>query len=205
MKTWVALGALMLATGCASDWRTREPVTPISYAAEVARAPHSVGRLARLAVLPVTLHIEVDESTRSQPDWPARREDIARALQGDIARYLSEHKGYEVVIVDQAVAVADAAGVRAAGRRLGVDGLVATERWITRPWSTAKAVANIFLLDIPLFMALAADNLRIDIHETASGRLVWRRTLGGEDSDTAADLDAALGDLDNAVPAALRR
>ena len=96
---------------------------------------------------------------------------------------------------------------RALAAELDVDGLVRVERYIVPPWSTAQAIGNIALVNIPLVRALNAVNLRISILEGRSGQVVWVREMQGEDSelDRRVDLGAALRNLDNAIPPQLRR
>lgn len=95
--------------------------------------------------------------------------------------------------------------MRDAGQRLGVDGIVTVERWIAEPWD-AMFIGNVFLMNIPLIIAFNTVNLRISIHETASGRLVWQKEMKGTDAlVSGGDVVGALSDLENAVPAQLRR
>ncbi len=197
---------LAVLAGCASEWQTREPVQPTTYAAPVYRAAASVGRLGRLAVLPVDLHVETTAESGDMITAERERQRLARALQTQVSAYLIEQKGYDARTVETAIADADAAR-HDAGVGLNVDGIVVVERWIKPAWSTAKAILNVFTLNIPLFRAMNAPNLRISIYETASGRLVWRNEQKGEESDLNArvDLAAALGDLDNAIPPQLRK
>ena len=95
---------------------------------------------------------------------------------------------------------------RARARSLDVDGLVHVQRYVAPPWTTGQAIGNVFLMNVPLVLALRAVNLRISIIESRSGEVVWRRELKGQETerDTPADIPAALGDLDNAVPRRLR-
>lgn len=202
-------------SGCTHEWRTHEAVTPSTYDAPSYRSAASIGRLSRLIVLPVILHLETIDEESSPQVLDARRNAIRRELQAAVADFLVKQKGYEVRMVDAPEIVSDAAAIRAAGRRFEVDGVVLVERWIAKPWSTAKAIANVFMLNIPLFQALSAVNLRVSIYETASGRLIWQGELKGEDSmqgerrenakGDRIDLKPLLGDLENAVPAQLRR
>ncbi len=198
---------LILLAGCATEWRTDAPVKPTTYAASGPVSAGSVGRLPRLAVTTVILHREADETEKATLEWQARNETIRKELRQEIVRYLVEQKGYDARSVDEPPP-GDEQAVRATGMRLGVDGIVTVERRLTKPWSTAKAISNIFLLNIPLVNALNAVNLRISIHETASGRMVWMKEMKGEMPDspkTTPDVKGALGDLENALPTQLRR
>lgn len=205
MKRLASILLLTILCGCASEWRTAEPVTPSTYAAPSHRSASSIGRLSRLAVLPVVVHLETDDETLSAQVLDERRQTIRRELQAAIKDFLMTRKGYEVRLSELQVPPSDAKAIQEAGQRLGVDGIVVAERWIAKPWSTAKGVLNVFALNIPLFNALSAVNLRISIFETASGRLAWQKELKGEDPGDRTDLEPALRDMDNAVPQQLRR
>jgi hypothetical protein len=204
-----ALTLLMLAMlfGCSTEWRTGEPVKPSTYEAAAFRSASSVGRLSRLVVMTVQFHLEAEDNERSQPSWLERRDRLGRELQSSITNYLATQKGYEVRAIDAPAPDSDAAVLREAGQRLGVDGVVVVERWIMKPWSTAQGILNVFLLNAPLFRAMSTPNLRISIYETASGRLVWVREMQGmeTEADLNVDLAPVLGDLENAVPPQLRR
>lgn len=190
---------------CSHEWRTDAPVAASTYSAHSFRSSTSVGRLSRLAVLQVDLHLECDEDAQPRSACDERRVRLSRESQSLVTEYLTTQKGYEVRAVSAPIPAMDAAAMREAGQRLGVDGVVVINRWIAKPWSTAKAILNVFALDIPLFHALNAKNLRIAIYETASGQLVWQQELKGEETGDNLDLTRALGDLDNAVPPQLRR
>lgn len=205
MKRIVSILLLAILCGCASEWRTAEPVTPSTYAAPSHRSASSIGRLSRLAVLPVVVHLETDDATLSAAALDERRQTIRRELQVAIKEFLITRKGYEVRLSERQVTPSDAKAIQEIGQQLGVDGIVVTERWVAKPWSTAKGVLNVFALNIPLFNALSAVNLRISIFDTASGRLAWQKELKGEDSSDRTELEAALSDMDNAVPPQLRR
>jgi hypothetical protein len=240
MKWALCLSSVLALSGCASEWRTQAPVTPTSYAAPSYRSPSSVGRLARLAVPPARVDIEADEKTRATPEWAARRAALARDTAAKVAEYLSRTKGYDAFAVAgadgrwrselaappgppdleqleaawSAVSGADdrLPAAQAIGAAFGADGVVLVERWIKKPWTTGKAIANIVLLNALLFSALADTNARVSIYESASGSLVWRGKLTGEISRADGeggyvrrDVESLLQDLENAVPAQLRR
>lgn len=196
---------LGLLAGCASEWRTEAPVVPATYQAPSHRSTISVGRLSRLAVMPVDVQLECDAPEQTRMACEARRVRLRQELQAAVTAYLITQKGYEARAVADAVPPAGAAAMREAGQRLGVDGVVIVQRWIAKPWSTAKGILNVFTLNIPLFRALNALNLRIAIYATVSGQLVWQQELKGEETADAVDLTPALGDLENAVPPQLRR
>lgn len=207
MKPLATLLLLGLLLACSREWRTDAPVQPTTYAAPSYRAANSVGRLGRLAVLAVDLHLEADADEQARPEWRARRDRLARDLQLEVRDYLVVKKGYDAQVVDDPPPPPGEDGMRAIGGRLNVDGVVVVERWLKKPWSTSRAVMNVFLLNAPLFQALSSLNLRVSVYETASGRLVWRHESKGEIEAGKAPLDLAgvLGDLENAVPLQLRR
>ncbi len=210
MNSFAKCAAILLSVllaGCATEWRTGEPVKPTTYAASGPVSAVSIGRLPRLAVMTVTLHREADEQEKAAPEWQARNEAIKTELQQEIVQFLVKQKGYDARAIDETAPV-DEQAARETGLRLGVDGIVTIERWLIKPWSTAKAISNVFLLNIPLFSALNAVNLRVSIQETVSGRTVWMTEMKGEMPDTPREppnVKGALGDLENAVPAQLRR
>ena len=196
--------AFLSLAACSTPWHTSDPVEPSTYDVHSYRSPSSVGKLSRLAVMRAEIHREPDPSetpTTSQE----RQQRLSTSLQNATSEYLRDQKGYDAASVDEAAPEPNPASIHAMGTRLGVDGIVVQERWITRPWSTAKAVMNVFLLNLPLFQALSAVNLRVSIYETASGRLVWRREMKGEDSSEEVDVARALDELENAVPKQLRK
>lgn len=195
MKALAAVALLLAVSGCAREWRTDEPVTAGTWQGEISRPASSVGRLARLAVLPPVIEVDASEEERSSPAWQASRDEAARTLQKALADYLRDAKGYDTAL---------AADRAAAG---SVDGFVIAQRWVRRPWSTGKAIGNLFLMNIPLFRAMSDVNLQVAIEEAATGRAVWRGELKGEVTkvDDQPNLQVLLGDLDNAVPAILRR
>lgn len=195
MKRSAALALLLGVAACATDWRSGETVTPVTWQAEVSRPASSVGRLARLAILVPVFEVDSTEEERSSADWQARRDAAAIELQAAIAEYLRDSKGYDTVLgTDRA-------------RAGSVDGYVVSRRYVRKPWSTGKALGNLLLANVPLFMALSAVNLRVEIEEAATGRVAWRGELKGEVSnlDDSPSMKSLFGNLDNAVPAILRR
>ena len=206
LRAWTAGLLLLMLCGCASEWQTRRTILPASGVPASTRPTDSVGVLARLAVLRVEMHVQPTDAQKADPHWPARIDDASRALQANLVGYLTREKGYEARAVDRTLP-ADEPGVRALASELGVDGLVRVERYIVPPWSTAQAIGNIALVNIPLFQALNAVNLRISILEGRSGQAVWVREMQGEDHelDQRVDIGAALRNLDNAIPPQLRR
>lgn len=86
-------------TGCAA-WQTSQPVTPVSYQASREQIPRQVGKLRRLAAIP--LHQEepsiCSETGRGVITLAYEDPDYQRA-----ASYLSARKGYEIVELDPAI------------------------------------------------------------------------------------------------------
>ena len=209
------LAMLVALAGCTREWRTEAPVTPSTWSAQSYRSTSSVGRLSRLAVLPVLLEMDSPDADMSAQELDAVKQKVRTSLRADVVDFLVTRKGYEARAVDAELPDRAPTTIQAFGATNVVDGVVVIERWLARPWSTAKAIGNIFMLNIPLYMALSAENLRITIYETASGARVWEGTLKGEDGMNTAirgkdtggrlDLSPILGDLENAVPAQLRR
>jgi hypothetical protein len=145
------------------------------------------------------------ERMGEQERWQEQVETSRRQLQAEVVDYLVRQKGYEARAVDLPPVQGEEAA-RALARSLDVDGLVLVQRYVAPPWTTGQAIGNVFLMNVPLVLALRAVNLRISIIEGRSGEVVWRRELKGQETerDTPADIPAALGDLDNAVPRRLR-
>lgn len=208
MRAWWILGGIVLAAlaGCGSQWQASRPIVPASGSIPPTRVAHgSVGVLARLAVLRVDMQVEPAPAPGDQGRWQTQVEASGRQLQAQVVDYLVRQKGYEARAVDLPPVDGEEAA-RALARSLDVDGLVHVQRYVVPPWTTAQAIGNVFLLNVPLVRALNAVNLRISIIEGRSGEVVWRRELKGQETerDTPADIPAALGDLDNAVPRVLR-
>jgi hypothetical protein len=198
--------------GCAPiEWRTSEPVTPSTYDAPAFRSSNSVGRLSRLAIMPAIMHIEEEEANQR----PEMQKQVATDLEAQAAEYLSREKGYETLRVTQSLdrwraGIQDASVIRETGLQFKVDGLVVIEKWVAKPWTQADELASFFLLSMNKMVRARAPSLRVSIYETASGRLVWTTLLRGAPSSEyhRADrntVDRALDEMENAVPAHLRR
>ncbi|MFN7750725.1 MAG: hypothetical protein ACK5TE_00475 [Pseudomonadota bacterium] len=205
-RAWAAGLLSLMLCGCASEWQASRTILPASGVPATTRPADSVGVLARLAVLGVEMNVRATDEQKADPYWLPRIDGARQALQANLVAYLVREKGYEVRAVD-GMLPGDEADIRALAAELDVDGLVRVERYIVPPWSTAQAIGNIALVNIPLVRALNAVNLRISILEGRSGQVVWVREMQGEDSelDRRVDLGAALRNLDNAIPPQLRR
>jgi hypothetical protein len=217
--------------GCASEWRTDQPVKPTTYRLPAYRSERSVGNLRKLAVLPVRIRRVGTFSVVKQDErWEA-------AVAHDAASYLSREKGYETVpVADENGAwrpeligkpehgsmehlketweaarseedIAAAAGM--IGRALGVDGVVSMwmEEYDTGSLAggTLWGFANILLLNGPLFYMILHTNAEAVIYETYSGQPVWRSKLSGdpERRGQTAVIPAFFENLENAIPARL--
>ncbi len=106
--------------------------------------------------------------------------------------------------------------VRRLGRALQVDGIVAV--WaqelrcekVTAGTGTfllvlGAGLANIALMDLPLFYYLQHTYAEAVVYETASGALVWRRRLSGptEGGSPSGIWSALFSDMENAIPSQL--
>ena len=204
-------GAFMLPvflSACVREWRTPEPVTPSTYQAAPVRSATSVGRLVRLAVLTPELHMISADKERAEPKFQQEEARLRTNLQDDVVSYLVKEKGYDARAVNEVASARDATTLHALGTRLGVDGIVLLERWVTTPWTTARALSNLALLNAPLISALRKPYFRAAIFETASGRQVWNTELSGEHPGQPKILvpqEAVFGNLENAIPPQLRQ
>lgn len=206
---WTRLPAAALAfalAACTSTTVTEEPVTPTTYTAPSYRAASSVGRLARLAVAPLTLDWRDSNRSKDAVAFAAAQDAVRQDTRDALVRFLTETKGYTVVAMAEDADLRSDAARAAAGRLWGVDGIVVVERWIRQPWDTWDGLLNIALMNGPLVKMLSETSLRMSIYETASGRLVWQAEWHGRDTEAApVDWSERLVDLDNAVPAVLQR
>lgn len=202
---------LVLLPACAAKtWRTADPVTQSTYEAPSSRSPTSIGRLARLAVVAVNVHVEASEKERLA--WSARSDRLAQDLQVMVTDYLIKEKGYEARAVNVSAPSEEGVEMRELGASLGVDGLVVVERRI-RIYSIGEFTMSFFLGSVPAMYSASKPHLIVSIYEAASGRLVWRHESVGEGPinyaggkrDEEREVDVALRELENAVPPQLRR
>lgn len=229
---YLALALFVLAVcGCTYHWQSRDPVNPATYRAASYRSADSVGRLRRLALMPVEL-----KSYEGKYKTAQDRASAARVHQEDCARFLADEKGYEVVVVTDADgkwpaelfagAGQDETGdlsrrwgeegagdhtpsvVQRIGSALAVDGVLVVEIKEPKPWGIAEGLLNIALANIPLFYAMSTPDIGAWIYETATGRLVWRRersSFGDRSVSPVIHVTELFTDLDNAVPRQLTR
>lgn len=227
-----SLGAVLL-YGCATEWRTDQPATAVTYRVPAYRAERSVGNLRRLAILPVRVRrvgtfsvVTHSERMEASPVYEA-------------ASYLSEQKGYQVVpVIDRAgvwrpvALLTDEFGsvddlkeawerarteeeiadvVRKIGRALNVDGVVSI--WLEEYGGGSGVegavwgIMNIVLLNVPLFYALLKTNAEAVIYEVFSGRAIWRNQLSGDFERRVSHsiMEVFFENLENAIPAQLAK
>ena len=93
------------------------------------------------------------------------------------------------------------------GERYHADGILVLQGYQKLPstWNVALTVATASL-SWPLLLAEAKGELKADLLESASGRLVWKSRLKLFDPSkpvTATEVTQLIGPIENAVPAAL--
>ncbi len=183
--------------GCSYHTPSKGPVTPFTYKETPYRSAESVGNLRRLALMP----IEIESQKRGEGS--AENEAAAAASYEDACvTFLTEKKGYEIVVFRQAdgalqegvLADSGYSNIQEFSRKmregaedarraelihridaaLHVDGLLVVRIKERKPWGTAEGLLNIALLNVPLFYTIASPNIGAWIYETATGRLVWR-------------------------------
>lgn len=118
----VALAAALalLAAGC-RPWQTQDPVTPVSYERSYEQVPRNLGRLRRLAFVPLVEPLP-DKCAGSYGDTPVFDDRTSRAP--DVTRVLVEQKGYEIEPITDANS-ADLLATEAEGRERLVKALQA--------------------------------------------------------------------------------
>lgn len=229
MKAIPFMLSCLVVLGCTYHSQSSDPVSPVTYESTPYRSEESIGKLRRLAVMPIEMN-----SYEGRYDSLADRYEDAERLQAEAARYLAERKGYDVVVVEYAEdgwtskvsqqlqgeeseALHDAwsnepadghraSTIQELGRILAVDAVLAIMVEEKEPWGVADGLLNIALLNIPLFYNLATPNVGAWIYETSTGRLVWREehsTSGQDHRSTGDSLMNLFVDLENAVPAQL--
>jgi hypothetical protein len=202
------LCSLVLGCTSASVSRNSKEVMPVTYTAlEDARIERSVGKLRRLAVLPVQLEVSPKDPKLclEKCGWAG----LDGAIEVEAIRCLGEKRGYEVTSADSLVsestasftseelskfakALADKAResdsdrspeevvtlVKEIGSRAGLDGIV-----VIQGEATSLSVIDFvvmyasFSLSTPLSFMRIGVSLRADVFEVATGRNVWTSTL----------------------------
>lgn|GEM_PF-1129924 len=190
---------LLSVTICSCTYHTqsKDPVAPVTYEATQYREANSVGNLRRLAVMPVEL-----KPYKGKYSCEKDQEAAALNYENACIKFLTEKKGYEIVVVRdseekwRSELLSDAryssikdlcqmwhkeiakgntvSVIQKIGRALNVDGVLVVQIKERKPWGVADALLNLALLDIPLFYNIASPEVSAWIYETATGRLIWR-------------------------------
>jgi hypothetical protein len=212
--------------GCAYHSQSKDPVTPATYKAASYRSADSVGKLRRLALMPV-------EIKSYKGKYVSVKDEAAAALSYEdaCAHFLTGKKGYEIVVVrdkdgkwrsglfensgygtiqdlyqkwhKETVEKNTAPDIQKIGHALNVDGVLVLRIKERKPWGVTAGILNIALMNIPLFYNMASPNIGAWIYETATGRLVWREehsTFGSETIPATDSLTNLFADMENAVP-----
>lgn len=183
---------------CTYHYQSQDPLTPVTYETPLYRSADSVGILRRLALLPM----EIKSYKGGKYEAANDQEAAALIYEGACANFLTEKKGYEIVVVRDAdkkwrsellknsgydniqdlyqewrqgtAEKHTAMVIQKLGRALNVDGVLVI--WVKqeKPWGLTEGILNIVLIDIPLFYHMASPDIGAWIYETSTGRLVWR-------------------------------
>lgn len=209
-RTTTVLSLCLLVLGCASAKisRSSKEVMPVSYELlESARIVRSVGKLRRLAALPVQLGVspENPKGCLGACGWVG----LDRLIEEEAILFLRDKRGYEVVALQDAAAGGNAGFspeelsqyarmlatnaregtpdqppdevvtlVRRVGERTGVDGLLVIQGKATDMGLAEWGLAYAsFSLTLPLSLMRMGVSLRADVFEAKTGRNVWTSTL----------------------------
>lgn len=222
------LFVLLFLTICACTYhsQSKDQVAPVTYKSKPYRSADSLGKLRRLALMPVEIKSYRDKYV-SVKDHAA----AAVSYEDACANFLTEKKGYEIVVArnadekwrsglfedsgynniqdlyqkwhKEAADMQASSVIQKIGGALNVDGVLVIRIKERKPWGLTEGLLNIALINIPLFYNVASPNIGAWIYETATGRLVWReeRSIFGNEAATATDsLISLFADLENAVP-----
>jgi hypothetical protein len=217
--------------GCASEWRAEQPITPTTYRLPAYRSEQSVGNLRRLAVLPVRVRrVGTFSIVKQEERWEAGiAHDAARYLTREKGYQAvpvvdenggwhpelvvkSEYESIDILKENWEAARSEedvAATVSKIGRALDVDGIISMWMEEYDTGSTAGGalwgMANIFLLNAPLFYGMMHTNAEAVIYQTYSGQPVWRSRLSGDSQRKIQPsvTRAFFANLENAIPARL--
>jgi hypothetical protein len=211
-RTTALLFLCSLALGCtsASVSRDSKVVMPVTYTVlEGTRMERSVGKLRRLAVLPVQLKV-----TPKSHKWCLVKcgwGGLDNSIEMEAINCLRDKRGYEVISLDSpanesavsftpeelsrfAKTLADNARagnpdqpqeevvtlVKELSGRAGLDGIVVIQGKATSMSLIDWAAGYAsFSLSLPLSFVRIGVSLRADVFETATGRNVWTCTLYG--------------------------
>jgi hypothetical protein len=211
--------------GCTYHSQSKDPITPVTYKATSCRSPESVGKLRRLVLMPVEIR-----SYKGRYVSVKDQEAAAQSYEDACAHFLTEQKGYEVVVVRDTdgkwrSGLLTNSGheniqdlyqkwhkekgekhtrsvIQQIGGALNVDGVLVIRIKERKPWGVTKGLMNIALMNIPLYHNIASPNTGAWIYETSTGRLVWRqeRSTFVDKTTSATTLVILFADLENAVP-----
>jgi hypothetical protein len=209
MRTLFLILLSLMIHGCTYHWQSKDPITPVTYKDSPYRAADSVGKLRRLALMPVEIKSYAAKYAYEK-EQEAAQEAAALSYEDACARLLSEKKGYEIVVVMDAdgkwqSSLFENSGynniqdlyqkwhketaekhttsvIQNIGRALNVDGVLVIRIKERKPWGVTEGTLNIALVNIPLFYSIASPDLGAWIYETATGRRVWREehSIGNE-------------------------
>jgi hypothetical protein len=207
--------------GCTYHWQSRDPITPMTYHAAPYRSADSVGKLRRLAMMPVEL-----KSYSGKYDSEEDHEAAVLRHEEACERFLTERKGYEIVVVRdkegkwpsgvfesseyentqdlyqrwraETAEKHTESVIKKIGSALNVDGVLVVRIKEPKPWGIIEGLLNIAFVNIPLVYNIATPDVGAWIYETTTGQLVWRTESSNiEGRRSVIDL---FRDLENAVP-----
>jgi hypothetical protein len=232
--TVAALAAmLVLCAACGGKtWHTTQPVTPTTYGRLDAPIERSVGKLRRLALLPVKVDVTLPlfGGAFSEKRTRAAEEQLAQGWRWGSELFLTGAKGYEVVRVEdlgEELAVLDALAVwaaaaeadqmappetaraaAAAGQRLSVDGFLIIRGLERAPNVTTILTILTASLTWPLILLENRQEYRAVIVEAATGRIVWRAnvwqsSISMDNPRPKLMPEALFRDIEHAVPKVL--
>ena len=201
-STAAVAAVVLFASACGGKtWHTTGPVTPTTYHGIDAPIERSVGKLRRLALLPVKVDVTLAlfKGAFSKERTRAVAESLAATWGTGSAGYLSAAKGYEVIRLeghgeDHAALASLAAWAMDAGRdqtpppelaqataalarRLSVDGFLVVRGLQRSPNVTSVLALLTASLSWALIPLESRQEYRGVIVEGASGRLVWRANV----------------------------
>ncbi len=216
---------LLTICGCTYHSQSKDPIAPVTYKATPYRSADSVGNLRRLVLMPVKI-----KAYKGKYDSAKDQKAAALSYKNACAHFLTEKKGYEIVVVSdtdgkwrsslfensgydniqdlyqkwhkEKAEKHTASVIQKIGGALNVDGVLVIRTKERKPWGAIEGILNITLMNIPLFYSLASPDIGAWIYETAKGRLVWREehSTFGIETTRASDLIRLFADLENAVP-----
>jgi hypothetical protein len=196
--------------GCTYHSQSKDPIAPVTYKATPYRSADSVGKLRRLVLMPVKI-----KSYKGKYVSVKDQEAAALSYEDACANFLTEKKGYEIVVVrdtdgkwrrglfedsgydniqdlyqkwhEEKAEKHTASVIQKIGGALNVDGVLVIRIKERKPWGGIEGILNIALMNLPLFYNIVSPNIGAWIYETATGRLVWREehSIFGSEITTA--------------------